>query len=166
MDQLALKTDAKDVLKQLLTTIGALTLDQYTEKIDVLSYTSIGEHTRHIIELFQQLMQGYECAEVNYDDRNRDLRLQQDIDFAAQSIMAVIASLDKPDKSLIICTVHANQCEKILSNFARELMYNIEHCIHHQAIIKIALVSKGVFMANSNFGMAKSTLMYQSQCAQ
>ena len=54
----------------------------------------------------------------------------------------------------------------IESNYYRELMYNIEHCIHHQAIIKIALLHLGKTEIVENFGIAKSTIEYRRQCAQ
>ena len=51
---------------------------------------------------------------------------------------------------------------KIKSSLERELAYNIEHAIHHMAIIKIAIqtVFPNVKLAE-NFGVAYSTVRYQ-----
>jgi hypothetical protein len=51
---------------------------------------------------------------------------------------------------------------KIKSSLERELAYNIEHAIHHMAIIKIALKTlfPKVKLAD-NFGVAYSTVRYQ-----
>jgi len=55
------------------------------------------------------------------------------------------------------------------SSYFRELQYNIEHAIHHMAIIKIAI---GACFTEvelpANFGVAYSTVRYQKQlaCAQ
>ena len=51
---------------------------------------------------------------------------------------------------------------KIKSSLERELAYNIEHAIHHMAIIKIAVqtVFPKVKLAD-NFGVAFSTVRYQ-----
>lgn len=46
----------------------------------------------------------------------------------------------------------------IATNFYRELLYNIEHCIHHQAIIKIAMLHMGKTQIPAHFGVAKSTM--------
>jgi hypothetical protein len=46
------------------------------------------------------------------------------------------------------------------------LMYNIEHCVHHQAIIKIAFLFLGKQEFVESFGVAKSTIKYRNQCVQ
>lgn len=164
---MTIKLEAKNVLHQLLQTINMLSFDEYNQKIKLLSNSSIGEHTRHIIELFQQLMQGYDSGLINYDDRKRDIRIQQDIDFASETIAQIICNLNKPNKPLEIASNYISKKDKIDSNFARELMYNIEHCIHHQAIIKIGLIELNKQdSADDNFGVAKSTIEYRRQCAQ
>ncbi len=42
------------------------------------------------------------------------------------------------------------------------MVYNIEHCIHHQALIKVALNEmEANHLINKNFGMAPSTIQYR-----
>ena len=55
---------------------------------------------------------------------------------------------------------------RIDSNYFRELLYNLEHCIHHQALIKVAILQLGHLHVNENFGVARSTIEYRKQCAQ
>jgi hypothetical protein len=51
---------------------------------------------------------------------------------------------------------------EIPTNFYRELLYNIEHCIHHQALIKVAFNEmKMSHLLNKNFGVAPSTIQYR-----
>lgn len=158
--------EAKSTLLQLVETINQLNFDEYTQKIEVLDNSSIGEHTRHIIELFQQLILGYETAIVDYDKRKRNLEIQQNVDYATECIANIICSLVNLNKPLLINTVY-NQHEMFIeSNYLRELMYNIEHCIHHQAIIKIGLSSIGKKVTIENFGIAKSTIIFREKCAQ
>lgn len=161
-----LYNEAKDVLLQLIYTINELSYDDYTAPIPILGNSTIGEHNRHIIELFEQLNSGYEAGIVNYDDRKRDYRLQQEIDFATEALAAIIEGLDKPDKKLTLISLYNNQTTGIESNYLREVMYNIEHCVHHQAIIKIGLIKLNVSVAEENFGVAKSTIKYRKQCVQ
>lgn len=160
-----LKTEAKDILLQLLNHINQLTIDEYTEKINLLGNSSIGEHCRHIIELFQELLLGYESGVVNYDNRKRDIRIQNNIDFASECIAHVVSSICKDNKTLKISTLYNNQESSIESNFDRELLYNIEHCIHHQAIIKIGMMSMNIMAVNEGFGVAKSTQIFREQKA-
>jgi hypothetical protein len=42
------------------------------------------------------------------------------------------------------------------------MVYNIEHCIHHQALIKVALNEmEANHLINKNFGIAPSTIQYR-----
>lgn len=161
MNNSSITIEVREVLMQLLASINQLNFDEYTEKISLLSNSTIGEHTRHIIELFQQLLEGYESGQIDYDKRKRDIRIQQNIDFATESIAYIIQNLEQSDKPLQLTTVYNNQEMTIESNYFRELIYNIEHCIHHQAIIKIAFLCLGKNEIDENFGVAKSTILYR-----
>ena len=74
--------EAKEILLQLIESINLLTFDEYTQKICLLSNSTIGEHTRHIIELFQQLLKGYDTANIEYDNRERNRAIQENLDYA------------------------------------------------------------------------------------
>ncbi len=54
----------------------------------------------------------------------------------------------------------------IQTNYFRELLYNLEHCIHHQALIKVAVFQLENIKVTENFGIAPSTIEYKKQCAQ
>jgi len=54
----------------------------------------------------------------------------------------------------------------IETNYYRELLYNLEHCIHHQALIRVALFQMENIKVNANFGVAPSTIEYRKQCVQ
>ena len=54
---------------------------------------------------------------------------------------------------------------EIETNYERELLYNLEHSIHHQALIKVALLQLQSVEIPENFGVAQSTIVYrESQC--
>ncbi len=166
MSDYSLEAEAKHVLLQLTDLLQHLSIDEYTEKIPLLSHSSIGEHTRHIIELFQQLYKGYDLGVVNYDARERELLLQSNIDYALESLACIVSNLCIANKNITITTLYTNEDRSVESNYHRELMYNIEHCIHHQAIIKIALNTLGITKVDEFFGVAKSTIAYKKQCVQ
>jgi uncharacterized damage-inducible protein DinB len=159
-------TEAREVLMQLLDCINQLNFDEYTQKMSLLSDSTIGEHTRHCVELFEQLLIGYETENINYDSRKREIRIQENIDFATERIANIIQGLEKNDKKLMLCTFYNNEKLEIESTYYRELVYNIEHCIHHQAIIKIALLQFENKLINEEFGVANSTIMYRKECVQ
>jgi hypothetical protein len=150
--------DTVDTLKQFIHVLENLHYDEYVEPHAILSHGTVGQHTRHTVELFQQLLEGYQVGEIDYDNRKRDHRLSHHIDSAIEAIAEIICQLNKQDKTLKLKGAHLN--EAVLStSYARELLYNLEHCIHHQAIIKIALISAGRKDLSTTFGVAKSTLL-------
>lgn len=71
--------DAVETLKELIGVLENLQYDEYVETHFILSHGTVGQHTRHIVELFQQLMEGYAAGVIDYDHRKRDLRLSHDM---------------------------------------------------------------------------------------
>ena len=138
----------------------------YTDPCEALSNATIGQHSRHIIELYQCLLEGYPTGKINYDGRQRNPLYENDITAAVAVIRELQQRLEQPDKEVnIFCGTDDNSvC--IESNYYREVLYNLEHCIHHQALIKVALLSiKNIHIAEG-FGVAPSTLQHRQACAQ
>jgi hypothetical protein len=146
--------------------LAQLTNEEYTAPCASLSNATIGEHTRHIIELFQCLECSYETGIVNYDDRKRDYRIQTDTAFAVTTIVALLSDINKPNKNLQLHQGVDGEILTIETNYQRELLYNLEHCIHHQALIKVAVLQLDTVEVHENFGVARSTIEYRKQCAQ
>jgi hypothetical protein len=150
-------------LSNLLTIISD---DDYCYPCHDLSNASIGEHTRHIIEMFQCLENQYETGIVNYDNRKRDYAIQTNTAFAKEFITNILNQVDKENKELQIQQIVDGEELLIQSNYHRELLYNLEHCIHHQALIKVAIIQTNSVAIDENFGVARSTIEYRKQCAQ
>jgi len=57
--------------------------------------------------------------------------------------------------------------KQVKSNLMRELAYNLEHAIHHMALIRIVLNQQFPDVkVDANFGVAYSTIRYnKDQCA-
>ena len=153
-------------LNELELLLHQLSDADYTSPCEGLSNSTIGEHTRHIIEMFQCLENQYETGVVNYDNRNRDYKIQTNTDFALQCITEVKNNLEKEDKKLVLQQMVDGEELSINSNYFRELLYNLEHCIHHQALIKVAVLQLEHLQIDANFGVARSTIEYRKQCAQ
>jgi hypothetical protein len=153
-------------LNELVSLLSQLSNDDFTAPCKALSNSTIGEHTRHIIEMFQCLENQYESGVVNYDKRNRDYKIQSDTGFALQCIDVVKNQLEKENKKIMLQQIV--DCEELYieSNYFRELLYNLEHCIHHQALIKVAVLQCEHLQIDEDFGVARSTIEYRKQCAQ
>ncbi len=153
-------------LNELSVLVSQLSNEDYCSPCHDLSNATIGEHTRHIIEMFQCLENQYETGIVNYDHRKRDYRIQTNTAFAKDCIDAILNQVDKPNKNLQLQQIVEDEELLIDSNYDRELLYNLEHCIHHQALIKVAIIQLKTIEIDENFGVARSTIEYRNQCAQ
>jgi hypothetical protein len=103
---------------------------------------------------------------VNYDKRARNNQIQTDTDFAIQQISSIQNNLNKPNKNLVLQQRIEGYEMEIETNYFRELLYNFEHCIHHQALIKVGVIQHTTIAVDANFGVARSTIEYRNQCAQ
>lgn len=153
-------------LTELSDFLYQLSNDEYVSPCPELSNSSIGAHTRHIIELFQCLDNQYESGSINYDNRSRDFHIQSDILVAQDALKNILKTIDKPNKKVVLQQVIDGETMNIESNYNRELLYNLEHCIHHQALIKVAILQMNHLQIDENFGVARSTIEYRKQCAQ
>jgi hypothetical protein len=153
-------------LNELSDLLSLLSEDDYCYPCNDLSNATIGEHTRHIIEMFQCLENQYETGVVNYDIRKRDYLIQTNTAFAKDCITTILNQVDKPNKDLQLQQIVDGEELLIESNYQRELLYNLEHCIHHQALIKVAIIQLASVEIDINFGVARSTIEYRKQCAQ
>jgi len=153
-------------LEQFKTVLKQLTGEHFSQPCTVLFDSSIGQHTRHIIELYQCLLNGYEEGEVCYDKRERNKRIEQELDYAVEQITAIQDTLERPDKDMTLTQVFGEDQVSIKSNYYREVLYNLEHAIHHKALIKIGIKHFCCIDIPSSFGVAPSTIEHKKQCAQ
>ena len=158
---------AKEALNEIAAVLDQLPgQENYSASCVALSGATIGQHTRHVIELYQCLLAGYETAAVNYDDRKRNKLYENDKDEAIAAIREIQNKMVLADKPLLVVCQAAGDNITIQSNYNREVLYNLEHCIHHQALIRVALVASDGVLVPDEFGLAPSTIQYRRQCAQ
>jgi hypothetical protein len=146
-----------------------VTDDQYSKPCSTLFKNTIGQHVRHIIELYQCLEQGYDEAVVNYEKRKRDTRIENDKSFAQSLLHEIFRQLDRPDKALTLEACYDDLSTspiKIDTNYFREVAYNLEHTIHHMALIRVGVSEVTNLQLPDTFGVASSTVKYRKECAQ
>lgn len=153
-------------LEEFVEVLMQIEIDIYSVSCSAIGGATIGQHTRHVIELFQCLLTGYVSGEVKYDKRNRDKEIEENLSFAIYQIQLIQKQLAKPDKKLFIEYEFNENIVRIESNYFREVMYNLEHIIHHQALIKVGLNMLSTFELPNSFGVAPSTIKYRKECAQ
>lgn len=170
---MSLKSVSTDILMQLADMIGQLTDADYDLSLGVLSGNTIGKHVRHILEFYELLVNSAETGQLNYDRRQRDLKLEVDTDEALRRIGSLDRAihrlnLNQPlhleaDWAASRLSVAGAGTIQIPSSFARELLYNVEHAIHHMALIQVAVVSDfPAVELPPHFGVAYSTVQHQA----
>ncbi|AWV98469.1 DinB family protein [Arcticibacterium luteifluviistationis] len=155
-------------LRQLKELTEVINENDYKQKIDLLSGASIGQHIRHILEFYLCVFEGQIDGTINYDLRKRDIRIEEDPVFAAHTINNLLISLQLLPQKHVSISLQGNfkeeesEIDKIDTSLARELAYNLEHSIHHQALIKVALLylNRGV-LVDENFGVAPATVRFR-----
>ncbi len=164
-----LQKTLSQVFLQLSQSLNQLGDGQYCCPCANLSGNTIGKHVRHIIEMFQCLESGYGNGEVDYEKRKRDHLIETDKHFALGLLREIIWQIDKENKALTLLLYYgdsADQPEKIATNYYREIAYNLEHTIHHMALIRIGLNELCDIRLDDSYGVAPSTLKYRKRCAQ
>ena len=169
----ALVAVSKENLLQIRDLLENITADDYTAKPRILSGATIGQHIRHILEFYLLLVSGSFLGTINYDKRERDIKVETDPQFARQTIDRLLKGLNTLDVNLPVkldadYTRDGHTQNHIQSSIGRELAYCIEHSIHHQALIKAGLIALGLeHITDDLFGVAYSTIRYRKdQCAQ
>jgi hypothetical protein len=140
--------------------------DDFVLPSTVLSGATVGEHVRHVIEMFYCLINNYEYGVVNYDKRERNLSIQTNKQVAQNLIFDLHSDIVKLDRKMVLqmpCCDGAGFVD-IETNFLRELLYNLEHCVHHMALIRIGVQAMQPSLVLSEaFGVADSTIAYRKQ---
>ena len=164
-----LQQAVNNVFVQLAETLNQLSQQEYARPCDTLFKNTIGQHVRHIIELFQCLENGYDAGIVNYELRKRDVVIENDKEFASGLLSDIYKELEKPDKELILEASYDDLSDKpirISTNFYREIAYNLEHTIHHMALIRVGINEVATIPLPADFGVASSTVKHRNKCAQ
>lgn len=156
-----LKEVNKDTLLSLKCVVEQLSKEDYMKPLKELSNSSLGKHVRHILDFYNNLLTSGHLEVVNYDNRNRGSDIETNKLSAIETIDWIIAQLNElPLKRRIrLEQLFNNEQVYIDSTLARELLYNLEHAIHHMALIRVGINLHFDYVVYSqNFGVAYSTL--------
>lgn len=163
-----LSTAATRILKQLAELITNIEEADFTRPSANLNGSSLGQHIRHTIEFFLCYESGFKKGIINYDQRNHDTVLETDRDLALAAIRQIIAFVDslpgeRPMKLEVGYDLIKDEYISVDTNSTRELVYNMEHAVHHMAIMKIGLREIAPYVRlDDDFGIAASTMRYAS----
>lgn len=147
-----------------------LAIDAQPEAVQTRLYaeTGIGRHIRHITDHFLCLRNGLAAREIDYNQRNRDSAVEHDPLAALAHIDELIAwsiGLAAVDITVAV-TVRAEILfdrtveECFDSTYRREILYLVNHTIHHAAYIKLLAAREGLELP-AQIGIAPCTASFQ-----
>lgn len=160
-------------LKELYEAIGLLSDEQFQTSFVYKTDSnkikaSVGQHTRHIIEFVDTLLNNVDERLINYDERNRDKDIENSVATAKMTITRLcerLKTLTNQDLQKPIDMVEAVHVESDSdpagSTVAREIYFVISHTEHHFALIAERCDILGISLPD-NFGKAVSTRRYES----
>ncbi len=160
-------------LKNLILFLEQIDAETYRQPLTLFNGSSLGEHTRHILEFYQCLLRQHSQHDINYDRRERNRSLQQEPNNAIEAIHQILYQLERVDlyqplQLIVAYDTQNDDTDAMPTNMKREVTYCLEHAIHHMAIIKVGVLSNFPYIALPNdFGIAPSTIKHQqSVCVQ
>lgn len=154
---------SKEAILQLHKVISQISSNDFNKKLPVLKGGTIGQHVRHMLEFYTCLFDGCNCNEINYDKRQRNLLVESNSETALDLIDETLHKLHftNPNEEITLVTEMNGININITSTINRELLYLIEHNIHHYAILEIAIRSNFDYIKMPhNFGVAYSTIKH------
>ncbi len=157
-----LQNASKEVIGQLLDLCRRLSPGDYARPLPVLSGYSVGTHVRHVLE-FYDLLLNHGAGPLSYDHRKHDRQLETCPSRAVRKLETLLAGLGAPppDGPLVLETRLSSaqyDAVRVPTSYPRELLYNLEHAIHHMALIRIAVSSLCPALSlPESFGVAYAT---------
>ena len=160
-------TDAcSNILSQLTDLVHQIRESDFVRPAETLSYSTVGQHLRHTLEFFICFEHGFEKGLINYDKRAHDKLIETDKFVALNAIKRILKFVNNvDDKALKLEVGYDLERETFLTidtTATRELVYNIEHAVHHMAIMKIGIREIAPYIQlPPDFGIAASTIRYK-----
>lgn len=153
------------VLDDLDRLLAQLSAAAFSEPLPVLSGATLGQHVRHILECYQCLAASLPEGYLDYDARPREARLQTDRTYARAVLHQLKGAFEQaaPTQPLHLHQEYTPGTRLTIgTNLGRELIYNIEHAIHHMALLRIGVAAAcPAVRLPAHFGVAYATLRHQ-----
>ena len=132
---------------------------------NLYAVSGIGPHVRHVVDHFRAFQSGTKSGAVNYNVRRRECALERRSDLALLEIEGLVTWLQAVKmieftvivESEISCLHMENAQFQSTTN--RELLYLINHTIHHAAYAALLVRQYGV-TPDARVGYAPTTATY------
>lgn len=159
-----------EAIEQGLALLHALNDQNYTYSAPPYVESGTGEHLRHIVDMYQALMNEPRVGVVDYDCRRRGAPVERERAAGINALHTIrqwLLSLDPdqletPVTILSEASVTSRQICEMRSTLRRELLFVASHTIHHFALIRVVTLYLDV-KTDDEFGYAPATASYLRQ---
>ena len=130
--------------------------------------STIGGHVRHNLDHYAVFLAGFKAGEVDYDARERDIRIEEDPEAAKGLMRKLIDRLqilecEELESSLLVRMDDGGDSSWSRTSLRRELQFLLSHSIHHYALRTAIAARYGFKDVPEGFGVAPATLHHQAQ---
>lgn len=145
-----------------ITLLHSISDEQYSDNSVAPYFSSIGCHIRHILDVFNCVLNGYENGCVDLSIRNRNVCIEQDKKLGIQYFEDIISQLNaisNADLSKTISVIDNLGFGKETANYSLKgaLMQSHSHAVHHYATIAYVIHHLGIDLPDSDFGFNATT---------
>lgn len=160
-------------LEQVDTVLNQLDSLPPTQRNALFIATRTGSHLRHIYDHISALLIGVDSGVVDYNRRQRNSIEESDVESSRRRLALLRAQLRRwPKKPVSLRVVSEIDCTETInhqfeSSADRELLYLINHTLHHLAYVSLSLSRAGLTLP-THIGLAPSTASFlrEEQAAQ
>ena len=155
------------VLTQCSDFIQFLPEGYYQQKPDHVAF-GVNRHMRHIVDHYHAVKIGIEVGCIDYNFRQRGALMETDVaacneqlDNLQKWLSELLADGQIPNSIKVISEVNFSETEslKLQSTLCRELLYVLNHSVHHLAYMALIAKHWGLDVPE-NLGVAPATASY------
>lgn len=161
--------NCREALQQLCMILHTTQAEQEKQANDIYQGSRLGNHVRHVVDHFEALRQGITSGVIDYNRRDRGNAIETSIVMGVTAIEDIVKILEPghslynlPDSRLsVISEIDSQQTisQQFDSTLRRELLYLINHTIHHTAYIKLQLKNYAIELPD-DIGIAPGTATF------
>ena len=152
-------------LEQAIELLGRLPESAFV-RTEARHAKTVGPHLRHVLDHYSAFIAGLPDFRVDYDAREREARLESDVEFARERTREIAGELVLMEEDLMELPIQirlesggAEAEQWSHSTVRRELQFLLSHTVHHFALIAV-LLERFEIAVPDDFGIAPSTLKY------
>lgn len=147
--------------------VQSLSTLQYQYKATQLLSSSIGEHFRHILDIYFALIQGVQQGAVDFNLRRRGALSERSREVALEEMTQIknwLRNLDgQCNHSIQVkaeVALSKTRAVELPSSLARELIFSSSHATHHYAVMGIIAKLQDINV-EEGLGVAAATATYE-----